>query len=129
MICEFIKPKFESQCITKIKDIKQSLAKSIWDFDQLFKTLMAKVSFQMSDVQHKEWFIATLLPHIRGPLMQQKIAMQTEALELAMKLEASPIGDGVARMIQIQSQLDNLTIQLQDIKRGKELQEDLYCRP
>ena len=51
--------------------------------------------------------------------MQQKITMQTEALELAMKLEASPIGDGAAGMIQIQSQFANMTIQLQDIKRGK----------
>ena len=44
-----------------------------------------------------------------------------------MKLEASPIGDGSVGMVQIQSQLDNLTIQLQDIKKGKEAQEDLWC--
>ena len=50
---------------------------------------MAKVSFQMSEVQHKEWFIATLLPDIWIPLMQQKIVSQTEALELMMKLESS----------------------------------------
>ena len=53
--------------------------------------------------------------------MQQKIVMKTEALELAMKLEASPIGDGVAGMIQIHSQLANMTIHLQDIKRGKDI--------
>ena len=64
---------------------------------------MAKVSFQMLDVQHKEWFIAVLLPHILGPLMQQKIESHIEALELAMKLEASPIGDGAVGMVQIQS--------------------------
>ena len=39
------------------------------DFDQWLKTLMAKVSFGMSDIQHKEWFIAALVPHIRMPLM------------------------------------------------------------
>ena len=44
-----------------------------------------------------------------------------------MKLEASPIGDGAIGMVQIQSQLANLTIQLQDIKKGKEAQEDLWC--
>ena len=64
MISEFRKPKSESQCITEIKEIKQALVETVWDFDQQFKTLMAKVSFQMSDVQHKEWFIAALLPHI-----------------------------------------------------------------
>ena len=61
--------------------------------------LMSKVSFQMSDMQHKEWFIAALLPHIRGPLMQQNIVTQKEALELEMKLEDSPIGDGATGMI------------------------------
>ena len=52
-------------------------------------------------VQPKEWFIAALLPHIRGPLMQQNIESQTEALELEMKLEVSPIGNGAAGMVQI----------------------------
>ena len=60
--------------------------------------------------------------------MQQKIELQTKALELAMKLEASPIGDGAAGMVQIQSQLANLTIQLQDIKKGKESHEYLWCK-
>ena len=77
MISEFRKPKSESQCITEIKEIKQALAEAVWDFDQWFKTLMAKVRFKMSDVQHKEWFIATLLPHIQGLLMQPKIELQT----------------------------------------------------
>ena len=96
------------------------LAEIAWDFNQIFKTLMAKVSFQMSDFQHKEWFIVALLPHIRGPLMQQNIESQTGPLESAMKLEASQIDDGVARMVQIQLQLANLMIQVQDIKKGKE---------
>ena len=59
--------------------------------------------------------------------MQQKIELQTKALELAMKLEASPIGDVAIRMVQIQSQLANPMIQLQDIKKGKEAHEDLWC--
>ena len=105
MISEFRKPQSESQCITEIKEIKQAPTETVWDFDQWFKMLMAKASFQMSNVQHKEWFIAALLPHIRGPLMHQKIAMQMEELELEMKLEDSPIGDGAIEMIQIQSQL------------------------
>ena len=59
--------------------------------------------------------------------MQQNIESQKEALELAMKLEASPIGDGATGMVQIQSQLDNLKIQLQDIKKGKKAQENFWC--
>ena len=64
MIDEFSNMKYESQCITKIKEIKQLPTKSIWKFDQRFNTLMAKVSFQMLDIQKREWFIATLLPYI-----------------------------------------------------------------
>ena len=44
--------------------------------------------------------------------MQEKIESKTEVLELAMKLEASLIGYGAAWMVQIQSQLANLMIEL-----------------
>ena len=44
-----------------------------------------------------------------------------------MKLEASPVGENAIMMSQIQTQLENLTLQLQDIKKGKEQHEDLWC--
>ena len=59
--------------------------------------------------------------------MQQKIESQKKTLELAMKLEASPIVGSAAGMVHIYSQLANLTIQLQDIRKGKEAQENLWC--
>ena len=59
--------------------------------------------------------------------MQEKIESETKALELAMKLEASSIADGAAGMVKIQSQLAKLTLQLQDIKKGKEGQEEFWC--
>ena len=90
---EFKKLKFQAHYITELKEIKQFPNETIWDFDQWFKTLMAQVSFQISDVQHKELFIAVFFPHIRQPLMQQNIATQSEALEIAMKLKASPVGE------------------------------------
>ena len=64
LIDEFKKQNFNSQFITKIKEIKQLWTYFVWDFDQIFKTLMDKTSFQMSNVQHKEWFIVFMLPHI-----------------------------------------------------------------
>ena len=67
-----------------------------------------------------EWFIAMLFPHIWVPLMQQNIESQKEALELEMKLKSLSIDDGAAGIVQIQSQLANLTIQIQDIKKGKD---------
>ena len=98
---EFKKPKYEVQYIMELKEIKQFPNETVWDFYQRFKMLMAWVSFDMSDVQHKEWFIAALAPHIWHPLMQQKIATQSEALEIVMKLEDSPIGETTFSMNQI----------------------------
>ena len=73
MIKEFKKPMSESQCITELKDIKQLPTETVWDFDQKFKALIDQVIFSLPPKQHKEWFIAALLPHIRILLMQQKL--------------------------------------------------------
>ena len=59
--------------------------------------------------------------------MQKNIESHTKVLELEMDMEASPIDDDAAGMVQIQSEMDNLMIQLQDIKKGKEAQEYLWC--
>ena len=66
---------------------------------------MERISFDMSDIQHKKLFITTLLSHIRLLLMQQKIVTQSKALEITMKLEASPVGENVVGINQIQTQL------------------------
>jgi hypothetical protein len=39
LIAKFKKPKLESQCIIKLKEIKKKVAKCVWEFDQRFKTL------------------------------------------------------------------------------------------
>ena len=104
MIKEFKKPKSESQSITKLKEIQQKRGESVWDFDQRFKVLLDQVSFTIGPEQHKEWFITALLPHIKTPLMQQKVFDQQEALEIAMKHETTPVGDN-SGIAQIQAQL------------------------
>ena len=92
LIEEFRKPKYEAQYITELKEINHYPNEIVWDFDQRFNMLMERVSFEMRDIQHKEWFIMVLLSHIRLSLMEQNIVTQSEALEIAMKLEASPVG-------------------------------------
>jgi hypothetical protein len=67
LIAEFKKPKSESQCITKLKEIKQKVEEPIWEFDQKFKTLAGRLTFQIPNEQNKEWFIDALLPHIINP--------------------------------------------------------------
>jgi hypothetical protein len=87
---------------------------------------MGRLTFQIPDQQHQEWFISRLLPHIRRSLIQQKVASQPEALDIAMKLEASPVGDD-GGMVQVNTQLATLIIQLAELTKGKEKQEQVWC--
>jgi hypothetical protein len=87
---------------------------------------MGRLTFQIPDQQHQGWFIARLLPHIRRPMIQQKVMSQLETLNIAMKLEASPAGD-TRGMAQVQMHLDALTIQLVELTKGREKQEQVLC--
>ena len=49
LIAEFKKPKSESQCITELKEIKQKVTEPFWEFDQKFKTLTGRLTFQILD--------------------------------------------------------------------------------
>ena len=99
----------------------------MWEFDQRFKTLTGHLSFQIPDEQNKEWFIVALLPQIRVPLMQQKIASQAKALEIIVKLESAPMGESISGMSQILSQLTSLSLQVEDMKKdkGKDKREEI----
>jgi hypothetical protein len=116
---EFKNPKSESQCITELKEIKQKVNEPIWEFDQRFKTLTSHLGFQIPDEKHKEWFITAILPHIRVPLMKQKVDSHAEALEISMKLEVAPIGKSSPGMSQILNQLTSLSLQVEDMKKDK----------
>lgn len=92
MIREFKKLKSHSQCITKLK-FNRNLPRVFGNLIRDLRKFLDQLSFEIAPQQHQEWFIVALLPHIKLPLMQQKITSQFKGLELAMKLEASPIGD------------------------------------
>jgi hypothetical protein len=81
--------------------------------------LTGHLSFQIPEEQNKEWFIATLLPHIRVPLMQQKVTSQDKALDISMKLQSTPMGKSISSMSQILSQLTILSLQVEDTKKEK----------
>lgn len=83
------------------------------------------LTFQISSQQHKEWFIVALLPHIRLPLVQQKVATLEKSLEVAIRMEASPVGESITGMAQVLLQLAALTLQLQDISKMKENRENV----
>jgi hypothetical protein len=126
---KFKKPKSESQCITELKEIKKKVVEPVWEFNQRFNTLTDRLSFHIPNKQNKEWFIVSLLPHIRVPLMPQKIASQAEALEISMKLESSLMGESSSGMSQILIQLTSLSLRVEDMKKykGKDKREYIWC--
>ena len=58
--------------------------------------------------------------------MQQKVADQQEDLEIAMKLETTPIEDN-SGIAQIQAQLEEMALELRDMKKGKSIREEVWC--
>ena len=70
---EFKNPNSQAQCVTEVKEIKQKVNESAWDFDQWLKCLLQQASLQISNDKHKDQYIASLLPHLRLPLSQQKL--------------------------------------------------------
>jgi len=61
---KFRKPKSETQCVNEIKEIKQMANEPTWDIDQRLNFLLRQDNLQISDEKHKEWYIASLFPHI-----------------------------------------------------------------
>jgi hypothetical protein len=68
LLKEFQTPKSKSHCITEMKEIKQIMNELVWYYGQRFKILKYQLTFQNIYEQHREWFIAVLLSHIRCPL-------------------------------------------------------------
>lgn len=63
-----------------------------WELDQRLKCKIREANMNLIDGHH-EWFVASLLPHLRFALSQQKITTQTEALEIAIRLHEMPMKD------------------------------------
>ena len=58
--------------------------------------------------------------------MQQKVADQQEALEIAMKLETTLVGDN-SGIAQIEAQLAEMALDLRDMKKAKATCEEVWC--
>ena len=83
------------------------------------------------DGQHREWFVASLLPHLRVALSQQKIRTQAEALEIAMTLHETLIQDASLGVQQIHAELQNLCLEFQSLKKDRaahrEVCKEVWC--
>ena len=103
---KFRKKNSYSQCVIELKDIKQEPEESVWEAYQWMKQTISEGGFVYDDKKQKEWFISMLLPHLCGPMSQQKIDSQAKTLEVSMTLEVAPRVDDQFKMLQIQSQLE-----------------------
>jgi hypothetical protein len=61
--------------------------------------------------------------------MQHKVSSQAEALEIAMKLESTPMGESILGMSQIFSQLTSLSLHVEDMKKdkGNDKRDLIWC--
>lgn len=91
------------QSVIEFKEIGMRFNETPWDFDKRLKCQIKQDDMKIIDTQYHDWFIASRLPHLRIPMSQQKIEMQEEALEIAMRLHASPIQDTNLGVQQIHS--------------------------
>ena len=58
--------------------------------------------------------------------MQQNVVDQQEALEIAMRLETAPVEEN-SGIAQIQAQLEEMALELLDMKKGKAIREEVWC--
>jgi len=87
-----------------------------WELDQSLKCTICKANMNLTEGQHREWFVASLLSQLRVALSQQKITTQVEALEIAMKLHETPMQDPNLGVQQIHAQLKKNFLEMQSLK-------------
>ena len=87
-----------------------------WDLDQPLKSMIREANMTLTDGQHHAWFVASLTPHLRMTLSQQKLSTQAEALEMAMRLHETPIQDPRLGVQPIHVQQQNLCLEMQCLK-------------
>lgn len=101
-----------------------------WELDQSLKFQIHEANINLTNGQHREWFVVSLLPHPRVALSQQKIGTQEEALKIAMILHKTLIQD-VERVQNIDAELQNICLEFQSLKKDRathlEMREEVWC--
>jgi SMC interacting uncharacterized protein involved in chromosome segregation len=68
LINEFQKLSSEDRYMNEMIEIRQKLGESIWEIDQRFKRLKGKLKYLMTNMQHRHFFVNSLLPQLKYPL-------------------------------------------------------------
>jgi hypothetical protein len=126
LVNEFQKPSSEDQYMNEMIEIRKKPGESVWEIDQRFKHLKGKLKYSITDMQHRNLFVNSLLPHLKYPLRQQKFQNQAEALQEALQLEENQYQQTDPTIEELKEDLKNLTFQLNQNK-GKEKREVVWC--
>ena len=97
-----------------------------WELDQRLKCTIHEANMNLIDGHHREWFVDSLLPHLRVALSQQKIKMQAKDLEIAMRLHETPMQDPNLGVQQIHIQLKNLCLEMQSLEQDKTVRPEMH---
>ena len=71
---EFSRPKSKTQSIIGFKEITMLLGKTPWELDQRLKGMICEANVTLMDGHHCVWFVASLTPHLRTAMSQQKLS-------------------------------------------------------
>jgi len=67
---EFRRLKSEAQSIIGFKEIMMLPGETPWELDQRLKCTIHEANMTLMYGQHREWFVASLTPHLRNTLSQ-----------------------------------------------------------
>lgn len=93
--------------------------------------MIREANMKLMDGKHREWFVASPMPHLRSALLQQKITTQMEASEISMRLHETPMQDPNLGVQQIHMRLKNLCLEMQSLKQDRtakpKAHEEVWC--
>jgi len=62
------------QSIIEFKEITMLSGETPWDLEQRMKDMIREANMTLTDGEHRAWFVASLTPHLRTTLSQQKLS-------------------------------------------------------
>ena len=112
MIIEFQRTKLEDQFMNEMIEVRKKPEESVWDIDKKFNTLKGKMKYPIFDMQHKQLFINSLLPHFKYPLRYHKFQNQEEALQEMIQLEENQYKKTDPSIEEVKEDLKNLRMRM-----------------
>jgi hypothetical protein len=80
--------------MSNLRELQQREGESSWEYIHKFKYAIGRLAHPIHGEHQRKWYIQGLLPLTQIPLMQQRIATLTDALEQSMKIEAMDMISG-----------------------------------